>query len=301
MSGADATAAMLDDVADAITPPPSAVAAMEAAVAELTDAVTAAAADAEVDVEVIQVGSTARGTWLADARDIDLFIAFDPAVPRAELARLGQQIGLTVLPDGETEHAEHPYVHGTHAGFAVDLVPCYGVDDATALQSAVDRTPFHTAYLAARLTDADRRAVRLTKQFMRAVGVYGSDLRTQGFSGFLVELLVLHTGGSAAHRGGRDVAAPRPTGPRVARACGVRRPPRGDRPHRPRAQRRRGRHRHRDRAAAASRPAVPGRSHRRGVRASGTGGATAGRARRGARTAADGGRRGVSAAARRRR
>ena len=195
MSGADATAAMLDDVADAISPTPAAVAAMEAAVAELTDAVTAAAADAEVDIEVIQVGSTARGTWLADARDIDLFIAFDPAVPRAELARLGQQIGLAVLPDGETEHAEHPYVHGTYAGFAVDLVPCYGVDDATALQSAVDRTPFHTAYLAARLTDADRRAVRLAKQFMRAVGVYGSDLRTQGFSGFLVELLVLHTGG----------------------------------------------------------------------------------------------------------
>ena len=195
MSGADATAAMLDDVADAITPTPSTVAAMEDAVDELTDAVVAAAADCGVDVEVIRVGSTARGTWLADARDIDLFIAFDPAVPRAELASVGQQIGLAVLPDGETEHAEHPYVHGTHAGFEVDLVPCYAVDDATALQSAVDRTPFHTAYLTERLTDADRRAVRLTKQFMRAVGVYGSDLRTQGFSGFLVELLVLHYGG----------------------------------------------------------------------------------------------------------
>jgi tRNA nucleotidyltransferase (CCA-adding enzyme) len=37
--------------------------------------------------------------------------------------------------------------------------------------------------------------VRVCKQFFKGIGVYGSDLRTRGFSGFLTELLVLEYGG----------------------------------------------------------------------------------------------------------
>jgi tRNA nucleotidyltransferase (CCA-adding enzyme) len=80
----------------------------------------------------------------------------------------------------------------------VDLVPCYDVSDAPGLQSAVDRTPFHDAYLQERL-DADlARDVRLFKAFLSGIGAYGSDLRTRGFSGYLSELLVLEYGGFEA-------------------------------------------------------------------------------------------------------
>jgi tRNA nucleotidyltransferase (CCA-adding enzyme) len=37
--------------------------------------------------------------------------------------------------------------------------------------------------------------VRVAKQFLTGIGVYGSDLRTRGFSGYLTELLVLESGG----------------------------------------------------------------------------------------------------------
>jgi tRNA nucleotidyltransferase (CCA-adding enzyme) len=37
--------------------------------------------------------------------------------------------------------------------------------------------------------------VRLLKQFLKGIGAYGSDLRTEGFSGYLTELLVLEYGG----------------------------------------------------------------------------------------------------------
>ncbi|MFB6184892.1 MAG: CCA tRNA nucleotidyltransferase [Haloarculaceae archaeon] len=153
-----------------------------------------AVADLPVEADVIQVGSTARDTWLPGDRDVDVFVRFPPSIDREELTAYGLEVGHAVLPDGREEYAEHPYVVGEIEGFSVDLVPCYDVETATDIRSAVDRTPFHTRYLTARLTDDLAADVRVTKQFLTAVGVYGSDLRTRGFSGYLVELLVLEHG-----------------------------------------------------------------------------------------------------------
>ncbi|GAA0248085.1 CCA tRNA nucleotidyltransferase [Haladaptatus pallidirubidus] len=147
-----------------------------------------------VEADVVQVGSTARGTWTSGDRDIDLFVRFPPELDRETLESYGLKIGHEVLPDGHEEFAEHPYVKGQFDGFDVDLVPCYRVESATNIQSAVDRTPFHTQYLEARLDDDLAREVLLFKQFLKGIGAYGSDLRTEGFSGYLSELLVLEYG-----------------------------------------------------------------------------------------------------------
>jgi len=186
---------VLDTVADRVTPDSDERARLADAAATLTDRAEAALADREIDGDVLQVGSTARGTWLAGDRDIDLFVRFPTDYDRAALERLGLAIGHEVLPEGHEEYAEHPYVTGTHEGFAVDLVPCYAVDSATEIRSAVDRTPFHTQYLDARLDDNLARDVRLFKRFLKGIGAYGSDLRTEGFSGYLAELLVVEYGG----------------------------------------------------------------------------------------------------------
>ncbi|WP_181685955.1 CCA tRNA nucleotidyltransferase [Halorhabdus salina] len=149
----------------------------------------------DLAADVMLVGSTARDTWIAGDRDIDVFVCFPPETDRERLETLGLEIGHEVLPNGHEEYAEHPYVVGEVDGYDVDLVPCYAVEAATDIQSAVDRTPFHTQYLQSRLTDDLAADVRLCKAFLKGIGVYGSDLRTRGFSGYLTELLVLEYGG----------------------------------------------------------------------------------------------------------
>ncbi|WP_435067862.1 CCA tRNA nucleotidyltransferase [Haloplanus sp. C73] len=187
--------AVVTHVADRVTPDAAERERLRDAVDTLTERVHDALADLPVEGDVVQVGSTARGTWLADDRDIDLFVRFPPDLPRAELERYGLDVGRRALPEGREEYAEHPYVTGEIDGFDVDLVPCYDVADATAIQSAVDRTPFHDAYLQERLDESIARDVRLFKAFLTGIGAYGSDLRTRGFSGYLSELLVLEYGG----------------------------------------------------------------------------------------------------------
>ena len=163
--------------------------------AELTSRAADAVAAYCEDADVVQVGSTARGTWIAGDRDVDLFVRFPTSVSREDLEEWGVAVGHEVLPEGREEYAEHPYVKGEYRGFDVDCVPCYAVESASEIRSAVDRTPFHTLYLEERLDDELAGEVRATKQFLKGVGVYGSDLQTRGFSGYLAELLVLEYGG----------------------------------------------------------------------------------------------------------
>ena len=144
------------------------------------------------------VGSVARHTWLNGDRDLDIFMLFDPTLSRLELEEKGLSLARSIATDFGTsyqeKYAEHPYINAQIEGFDVDLVPCFRVSNAQEIKSAVDRTPFHTRYIAERIgTLADD--VLLFKQFAKAGGFYGSDQMTEGVAGYLCELLILHYGG----------------------------------------------------------------------------------------------------------
>jgi tRNA nucleotidyltransferase (CCA-adding enzyme) len=147
-------------------------------------------------VLVKMVGSAARGTWLSGTHDIDTFISFPEETPRKELETYGMAIAREVAKhaeQAEDRHAEHPYLNIIYKGFDVDLVPCFRVASASRIKSAVDRTPFHNDFVKPRVKGHEDE-VLLLKQFMRGGGVYGSELKTQGFSGYLTELLIIHYG-----------------------------------------------------------------------------------------------------------
>jgi tRNA nucleotidyltransferase (CCA-adding enzyme) len=139
-------------------------------------------------------GSAARGTFLHERFDIDLFLLFPPDLPRERLETEGLRLAEAILESPEKHYAEHPYLRGRFEGFAVEAVPGYAIEDPSHPLTAVDRTPFHQEYLAAHLAPEQIDQVRLTKQFLRSLGVYGSEAKTAGFSGYLVELLIVRFG-----------------------------------------------------------------------------------------------------------
>ncbi|WP_435344325.1 CCA tRNA nucleotidyltransferase [Haloarchaeobius sp. HRN-SO-5] len=191
----DAFEATVETVRERVDPSPEERRRLAAVADELVARTEAAVSEYAPEADVVQVGSTARGTWTAGDRDIDVFVRFPTDLDRETLEEYGLEVGRAVLPDGHEEYAEHPYVKGEYEGFDVDLVPCFRVPTATEIRSAVDRTPFHNAYLVEHLDDELAGDVRVAKGFLKAVGIYGSDLRTEGFSGYLTELLVLEYGG----------------------------------------------------------------------------------------------------------
>ncbi|MEA1925581.1 MAG: CCA tRNA nucleotidyltransferase [Candidatus Altiarchaeota archaeon] len=153
----------------------------------------------KLGMETLLVGSLSKKTDLREDKDIDLFILFDESVSRETLEKQGVEAGKKVFDSlnakYEIDYAEHPYVVGFYGGYNVDVVPCYKVD-MEHIKSAVDRTPHHTSYIKRKIRQNNglRNEILLLKQFMKGVGVYGAETKIQGFSGYLVELLVLNYG-----------------------------------------------------------------------------------------------------------
>lgn len=146
----------------------------------------------DLAVEPFLAGSVAKGTCLKDP-DVDLFILFPSDVPLDTVTGKGMAIARSII-EGQERYAQHPYLRGSYEGFNVDLVPAYRLPDTSSLMTAVDRTPFHVNYINRVLMKEQRDEVRLLKQFMKGIGKYGAEEAVQGFSGYLLELLVIHFG-----------------------------------------------------------------------------------------------------------
>jgi tRNA nucleotidyltransferase (CCA-adding enzyme) len=147
-----------------------------------------------LDIKARLLGSSARGTWLSGEHDLDIFILFPPEASREYLKEKGLSVARKIAEEAhssEERYAEHPYINAVFNGFDVDLVPAFDVASAAEIRSAVDRTPFHNRFVLSRIHGHEDE-VLLFKQFLKGCGVYGSELKTHGFSGYLVELLIIH-------------------------------------------------------------------------------------------------------------
>jgi tRNA nucleotidyltransferase (CCA-adding enzyme) len=148
--------------------------------------------------KAILAGSLTRDTWLPSKMEFEVFVLFPTKLPDKELEDVGLKLGKEVVSklngSYRIEYAEHPYVRGHVQGIDIDIVPCFEVKSTKELKSAVDRTPFHVKYVEKNLTVSKSDEVRLMKQFLTANGIYGADAKTEGFSGYVCELLIINYG-----------------------------------------------------------------------------------------------------------
>ncbi|MBI2675877.1 MAG: CCA tRNA nucleotidyltransferase [Candidatus Aenigmarchaeota archaeon] len=149
-------------------------------------------------LKVLLAGSFTRNTYMLDKKEFDLFVLFPENASREALEKdglgLGKKITDKLKGKYSIAYAEHPYVRAKINDYQVDIVPCYDVKDPAKIKSAVDRTPFHIRWLQRRMHPKLADEVRLLKQFCKALGIYGSDEKTRGFSGYLCELLIVKYG-----------------------------------------------------------------------------------------------------------
>ncbi len=145
-----------------------------------------------IQAEPLLVGSVSKGTFLDP--DIDIFISFDRKYEKSFIVSTSLRIGHRVLSNGTERYAEHPYVTGSVSGIKVDIVPCYRIKKGETIITAVDRSPLHTRYILEALPEEKKSQVRLLKAFMKHLGIYGSEVSTKGFSGYVCELLIIRNG-----------------------------------------------------------------------------------------------------------
>jgi tRNA nucleotidyltransferase (CCA-adding enzyme) len=140
-------------------------------------------------------GSIAHDTWVRGEQDIDIFIVLDPAYDKSLFHNILELLKKYIKTDWQEAYAEHPYIKTKKNGYNIDFVPCFQILKGQEIKSSTDRTPLHTKYLEDKLTPELKDDVRLLKQFMRRIGVYGAEIKIGGFSGYLCELLILKYNG----------------------------------------------------------------------------------------------------------
>ncbi|WP_042667286.1 CCA tRNA nucleotidyltransferase [Desulfurococcus amylolyticus] len=159
----------------------------------IADAINTVLRKHGVEAEVTLQGSIAHDTWLSGDRDMDVFVLYPESWSIEELKSKGFKLVVEAaekLGIYELRYAEHPYVRVRISDVEADIVPAFNISDPAHIRTAVDRTPFHTRYIRERLTDEMRDQVRLLKKFMKGIGVYGAEVKTKGFSGYAVEVLI---------------------------------------------------------------------------------------------------------------
>lgn len=149
--------------------------------------------------EPMLAGSLTRDTWLVSKNEFDVFIVFPENIAEEELEKKGLEVGKKILEKlggaWRVDYAQHPYIRGMVENVEIDVVPCYKVESGEKIKSAVDRTPFHVEYLNKKLPKEVSKDVRMLKHFLKMNGIYGADTKTEGFSGYICELLVINYGG----------------------------------------------------------------------------------------------------------
>jgi tRNA nucleotidyltransferase (CCA-adding enzyme) len=145
--------------------------------------------------EVVAGGSFAKGTWMKDDADLDIFVKIDPSIDKVEFEKLGKKVGLQSLKGYRTQmrYSEHPYVEAFVRDVRVNIVPCFDVERGK-WKSAADRSPFHTEYIKNNLDVRKQQEVRLLKKFLKTIGIYGAQIAKSGLSGYVTEILILKYG-----------------------------------------------------------------------------------------------------------
>lgn len=148
------------------------------------------------DYAVRLTGSVAKGTFLKNSADLDIFLLVPKHVKKEKLPDIVKNAVKRAFPKhkNEVKYAEHPYVRLYGFGRRVDIVPAYNITYIEERASAVDRSVLHTGYIKGTIKPEQKDEVRLFKKFLKVHDLYGAEIRVQGFSGYLCELLILKYG-----------------------------------------------------------------------------------------------------------
>jgi tRNA nucleotidyltransferase (CCA-adding enzyme) len=146
--------------------------------------------EANIQARIELIGSLSRDTWISGNRDIDIFVIL-PYESNLSPEDLLNEIKKGIKLDWIRKHAKHPYLYAILDDIEIEILPSYEFKPGRKIRSAVDRSPNHKQYIIENLPIGSNEEVRLLKQFMKGTETYGAEIKVHGFSGYLVELLII--------------------------------------------------------------------------------------------------------------
>ena len=136
-------------------------------------------------------GSFAKNTWLKGDYDVDIFVAF---------ARMHKNQNMSDLLASALKKWKPARLHGSRDYFQIrksinyEIIPVLAIKKPSRARNVTDFSIKHVAWVNSK-TKKLKNDIRLLKKFCKAQRVYGAESYIRGFSGHVVDILVIYYGG----------------------------------------------------------------------------------------------------------
>ncbi|MBI4451304.1 nucleotidyltransferase domain-containing protein [Candidatus Woesearchaeota archaeon] len=180
-----------EEVVSRIKPSTVHDAAMRAEIAVFVKELNAALKRKRLAAKAFIGGSFAKDTWLDGDHDVDVFVRFAKKHPDEKLSDLLEGALRKWKPD--RIHGSRDYFQAlNHAKF--EIVPVRDIKRPADALNVTDFSPWHVAWVNTRGKKL-KDDIRVAKKFCKAHRVYGAESYIHGFSGHVIDILVIHYGG----------------------------------------------------------------------------------------------------------
>jgi len=136
-------------------------------------------------------GSFGKGTWLSGKHDVDVFLVFKD---EEDISEKTGMLLKKAFKDVERVHGSRDYFVVKEKGSVFEVIPVVRIRRAKEAKNMTDVSLLHVGWVKKRLNKKLADQVRLAKKFFRAQKVYGAETFIRGFSGYVVEILIIYYG-----------------------------------------------------------------------------------------------------------
>jgi tRNA nucleotidyltransferase (CCA-adding enzyme) len=141
--------------------------------------------------DVFVGGSIAKKTLIKkDKYDVDIFVRFDKSYKDKEISEI-----LNKLLNGKRIHGSRDYFQIEKEDAVFEIVPTIKISRPEQARNVTDLSYFHVKYVKNKIKNKKlAREIMLAKAFCYANSCYGAESYIKGFSGYALELLIIHYG-----------------------------------------------------------------------------------------------------------
>ncbi len=143
------------------------------------------------DAKVTLGGSFAKGTWLKDSHDLDIYVQFN--YNKYKDKDISKILGRNLKRfNPKKVHGSRDYYQIESQGKTIEIIPILKISKPEQALNITDISPLHVKWVKKhkRLNDE----IRLAKAFCQAQGIYGAESYIKGLSGYAIEILTIHYG-----------------------------------------------------------------------------------------------------------
>ena len=145
------------------------------------------------EAKVVLGGSGAKGTWLKNQVDADIFVKFDSKkYKNKDISKILLKALKKKFKRIELMHGSRDYFNINYSSFIFEIIPVLGIKKASEAKNITDISPLHALWVRKNSNENIRDEIRKFKYFLKINDLYGAESYIRGFSGYVAEILIIY-------------------------------------------------------------------------------------------------------------